>query len=97
VATSDKEFEEWCCGLLDGGTRVGNREGVGGGRRVRGAATPAAAAFAAPVLRVVASLGILFGGFTEAPLSAEAVAAAAPPVLLIFAAPAVDLVTRVGR
>jgi hypothetical protein len=88
-ATSLSDLAELCCGRLDG-TSVGNRDGVGGSCcPVRFLEAAVAAAFAAPVFLVVASLGILLGGLVgeDAP----------PPVLRMFAAPAVDLVTLTGR
>jgi hypothetical protein len=69
---------------------VGSRDGVGGSCcRVRFLEAAVAAAFAAPVFLVVASLGILLGGLVGEDVP--------PPVLRMFAAPAVDLVTLTGR
>lgn len=59
-------------------------------------AVAAAAAFAADVVLVVASRGILLGGCPE-DLTGDIGVEAPAPVLRITAAPAVDLVTRVGR
>ena len=59
----------------------------------------AARAFAADVVLVVASLGILLGPFAD-DLAGDAsvgVVAAPVPALRMMEAPAVDLVTRVGR
>ena len=78
---------------------VGSREGGGGDggggggcRRVAG--TAATAAFAAPGVRVVASLGILLGPCCE-PFTGDSVPDA--PAFRMAAALAVDRVTRVGR
>jgi hypothetical protein len=59
-------------------------------------AAATAAAFAADVVFVVASRGILLGPWPE-DLTGDAGVEAPVPVLRITAAPAVDLVTRVGR
>lgn len=93
------------CGLFDGisvGSLDGTGDGGGCGRRVETgwgcgmpelAAEAAATAFAADVVLVVASLGILFG-----PCAEYFVWDAMPvPVLRMTEAPAVDLVTRAGR
>lgn len=98
VATSLSD-DTWC-GFFEG-INVGNREGGvgdGGARVVRGCVcweAAAATAFAAEVVRVVANLGILLGPWREDLAGEEG--GGAIPVLRMFAAPAVDLVTRAGR
>jgi hypothetical protein len=79
---------------------VGRRDGVGeggdrSGRRV--GATAGVAAFAAAVFRVVASLGILLGPCPVDLVDGTTLEGVPAPIFLIAMAPAVDLVTLVGR
>lgn len=109
-ATSLKDDVWVGCGLFGGinvGSLDGTGEGGGKGRRVdigrkcwdvesEWAAEAAAAALAADIFRVLASLGILLGP-CPTDFTGEAGVVAPAPALRIASAPAVDLVTRVGR
>jgi len=77
--------------------RVGRRDGVGEGGGGGGSGGRTMAAFAAAVFRVVASLGILFGPCPVDFADFADFEDAALPIFLIALAPAVDLVTLVGR
>lgn len=94
VVTSFKECAVvWWAGRLGADTNVGRREGVVGVRRPVGAGV---------LLRggwPFARRGILLGGCIELPpfVGTVVVVTADVPDRLIFAAPAVDRVTRVGR